>query len=178
MAAPLPPLQFVGLGHDRDHPAAVLPQEFPEEQLLGGRKPAAVLEEDYRRQRLPAGQIFQHQRPPTRLEVLRYRGIAEARQVHEIPALVDQKKIQGPGAARPGTGAHQFFPPQQAVDQGGFAHIGAPQKGHLRQPARGALIAPVGAQGILGGDNLGDSHSGEPAAGGAGVLVIIARLFD
>ncbi len=31
LAAPLPPLQFVGLGQDRDHPAPLFPEKFPEE---------------------------------------------------------------------------------------------------------------------------------------------------
>jgi hypothetical protein len=158
LPAALPLLQLVRLGEHWNHQPFPVPQILPEKQLFRAQTAAAVLEEDHRGQNLAAAQIFQHQLPPPGLEFFGNRGIAEPRQIYEVPAVVHQKEVEGPGAARLGAGAHQFFAPQQDVDQGGFPHVGAAQEGHFGQLPDGQLLHPVDAEQVVGGDNLGDGH--------------------
>jgi len=72
--------------------------------------------------------VFDHFLPPL---PFRQRDLCKAisRQIHDIPFVIDDKMVQQLRFARSIGGLGQFFVVGEHVDEGGFSHIAAADKG-------------------------------------------------
>ena len=69
-------------------------------------------------------------------------GIAVARKVYQIPFFVDEEMVDEQGFSRCGRSHGQFGILGQHVDEAGFSHVGAPDKGIFRKMSLGAHVGP------------------------------------
>ena len=79
--------------------------------------------------------------------LLAHAGVAVARQVHEVPGVVDQEVVDELGLAGGGRSVRQAVDPAEAVDQGGFSDIAPSDEGEFRMTDFRLLVSALAASG-------------------------------
>ena len=93
---------------------------------------AGIHDENSQRDQTFLGKIAFHQPAPAITLVFRDLGIAIPRQIGEIDFVINTEIVDLGGLAGCRTHPGKILPVQQTIDDGGFPHVGASGKGHLR----------------------------------------------
>ena len=118
------------VGHDH-HRASGAPEPLEHGHVVRRGLVPGVHNENTQGDEARLLEIRLHQPSPAVPLLLADFGIAVAGQIGQIHPVVDEEIVHLGGLA--GGGAHpgEVLPVEQAVDDGGFAHVGSPGKGHL-----------------------------------------------